>query len=123
MAETYPENIYTSCFDNSAHITSIISEGQLPSGNVYSAILTGNPDFTYRIAFSINYTIDKIRLPELIKSGSLISKDLSKWYSDKDRLIENEGKNFITSMKGISSSITDSSDLEKKIGRLSFKQP
>ena len=58
-----PKTFKLHVFDNSAHISSVVSEGQLPSGKVYSAILTGNPDFTYRIAFSVNYTIDNYQAP------------------------------------------------------------
>ena len=103
-------------FDDSVHTTSVVSEGELPSGRVYSSILAGNPDFTYRISFSVKYVIDSALLPSLLEAGDIDESSLPEWYKEKDREIENSGKNFITSMQNTSVSLTDSSELEKKLG-------
>ena len=110
-----PKTFKIYIFDDSVHTTSVVSEGELPSGKVYSSILAGNPDFAYRISFAVKYVIDSSLLPSLLETGE-IEDSLSKWYKEKDREIENTGKNFITSMQNASSSLTNSSELEKKLG-------
>ncbi len=38
-----PKTFKLYIFDDSVHTTSVVSEGKLPSGNVYSSIIAGNP--------------------------------------------------------------------------------
>ncbi len=51
-----------------------------------------------------------------MKTGEINENSLSDWYKEKDKAIESTGKNFITSMKKTSAALTDSSELEKKLG-------
>ncbi len=111
-----PKSFTLHTFDSTAHTADVVSEGNLPSGDVYSSIISGNPDFAYSISFSIKYTIDSSLLPQLLEKGGITPETLASWYEEKDRFIESTGKNFINSMKSSSASITDSSELEKKLG-------
>ncbi len=111
-----PKTFKVHIFDLSQHTASVVSEGQLPSGNLYSSILSGNPDFAYRISFSISYTVNSSRLPELFKNGSSYAENPEEWYREKDKIIESEGNKFIASLKKSSGTASDSSEIEKKLG-------
>lgn len=110
-----PKTFKVHIFDISSHSASVISEGKMPSGNVYSSIIAGRPDFSYRIAFTVTYSIKKSNLPEYFRLNIISPEDPVKWYSDKDRIIESEGKKFITSLASASSSLSASASVEKKL--------
>ena len=110
-----PRTFKIHIFDNTVHSTNIVTEGKMPSGDVYSAILPGNPDFSYRISFSVKYRINSSMLPDLLKTGNILSENLAEWYSEKDTTLESAGKNFINSLKGSTAGLSSSSELEKKL--------
>jgi hypothetical protein len=46
-------------------------EGDLPSGDLYSSVLSDNPDFSFKMEFSITYKLNQDFLPELLENGIL----------------------------------------------------
>ncbi len=101
-------------FNVSTHREEVTSEGMLPSGELYSAILTGNPDFSYKSSFTITYRINSEDLPEYFKNNSITPEDSEKWYTEKDRIIETEGKKFLNSLMGTGET-GSLSEIEKKL--------
>ena len=92
-----PTNLSYSLFDLSPRRISINSEGSLPSGDIYSIYLDGNPDFTYTFNFTIKYRINSTELPGLIKKGIIIREDIESWHNDFEKLCAVETVSYVQS--------------------------
>ncbi len=57
--------------------------GNLPSASTYSAVMPGNPDFSYRVKVSFSMQIKPDYLPELVKNMGLRPENFSQWIKDK----------------------------------------
>ncbi len=55
--------------------------GILPSGKVYGKFLPGQPDFDFKLIFSISFAIKPDKLPELVSAGSLTPQTLMQLYT------------------------------------------
>lgn len=63
------------------HTISLNYEGILPSGELYSSVLPQNPDFSYKIDFSISYLLNKDVLPKLLSEGTINADKTEDFYS------------------------------------------
>ncbi len=57
--------------------------GTLPSGETYSAVMTGNPDFSYKIRASLLVALQPDKLPALVENEGLRPETLDAWYESK----------------------------------------
>jgi len=55
--------------------------GILPSGKVYGKFLPGQPDFGFKLIYSISFAIKPDKLPELVSAGSLSPQTLTELYT------------------------------------------
>lgn len=55
--------------------------GILPSGKVYGKFLPGQPDFSFKLDYSISFSIKPDKLPELVSTGSLTPHNLMEMYA------------------------------------------
>jgi hypothetical protein len=58
-------------------------QGTLPSGDVYSAFLDGNPDFSFRLKASVLVSLNTEVLPSLVAEEGLKPETLDEWYEIK----------------------------------------
>ncbi len=75
-------------------------EGGLPSGELYSSITPQNPDFSYNWSFTISYTLDETKLPQLLKDKKIDNENLTGFYesieTEFSRIIKDSSKEFFT---------------------------
>lgn len=87
----------------------LIYQGELPSADLYSSIIPENPDFSYKMDFSVSYRIKEDSLPELIESDELNADNLKMFYDTfeteyikiiKDRCTDFFNLNYIIDSQG-----------------------
>lgn len=66
-----PTNARVIIFDLSPVTVTASSAGTLPSGDVYSKMLEGDPDFSWSVGIKITGRIDPERLPTLVRDASI----------------------------------------------------
>jgi len=83
-------------------------EGTLPSNELYSSILPQKPDFSFKMSFSVSYSIDPEKLPLLIEEGTLNSEDIESFYntieSEFIRIVKDSCTNYFNDNFTISTS-------------------
>ncbi len=57
--------------------------GELPSGSLYSSVMPGNPDFSYRVKVSFTIRLKPQYLAQLVKEKGLRPANFSQWLKDK----------------------------------------
>ena len=58
-------------------------KGTLPSGEIYSSLLTGNPDFSFKLKARLLVALNPEALPTLMKEEGLKPETLDAWYESK----------------------------------------
>ncbi len=96
-----PTNMSILIFDVVEQSAEIKSTGILPSGDIYSKALEGNPDFSYDIEIILNYTLKPETLPNLVSQKGLKPDTILAWYDDFEKNCRNEIIEYIqiTSME------------------------
>ncbi len=82
-----PTNATLYIFDDSTRRLSVQSESLLPSADLYSEFLEGEPRFTDRIDLQVSYRVSAAGLLELAPGG-LRPGGIEDWYADTDSRIE-----------------------------------
>ena len=94
-----PKNSKTYIINNSFRKRDIDIKGILPSGDVYSQILQGNPNFSYSVSIAVTYSISKDFIMEYIKgNGTNAVSDktgIDNFFAETDKSIQNLIKNYI----------------------------
>ncbi len=66
---------------------SFSKNGILPSGRVYGKFMTGEPDFSYSLSFSVSYLLKEESLPGLLQKNLIDPGSMEQFYGDtKDKL-------------------------------------
>lgn len=60
-----------------------VVQGTLPSGKIYSSLLTGNPDFSFKLRASLLVALNPEALPTLVEHEGLKPETLEAWYESK----------------------------------------
>lgn len=61
--------------------------GVLPSGRVYGKLMTGEPDFSYSLVFSVSYLLKEESLPGLLQENLIDPGSMEQFYGEtKDKL-------------------------------------
>lgn len=88
--------------------------GSLPSSDLYSSTIPGQPDFSYNMTFLITYRLREDQLPALLEQGILESNDLNSFYgyaeSEYLRIIKDGSHDFFAENLAIDN--TSYGDLE-----------
>jgi hypothetical protein len=61
--------------------------GSLPSADIYSTVIPGNPDFDYKMDLTITYSFNIETLPVLVSEKGLLPDNIEEWYSEKSDFI------------------------------------
>lgn len=93
-----PKNLTVHVFDLSPRSSVLSIKGILPSGELYGQYMEGSPDFSYELTISINYTIRKERLPELVEFAGLTQEGLGGWYDDREQEILVSANSFLQTL-------------------------
>ncbi len=106
--------------NNSPRKKDININGTLPSGNIYSQVMPGNPNFSYSISLAITYSLSKDFIIEsLNKKGNNVIPDQSgidNFFIETDRQIESILKNHIENgFLASAESNQSNTDIEKNI--------
>lgn len=72
-------------------------ESKLPSGDIYSSILTPRPDFTYKIDLKIRYRFNKDKLIEIIKKKNGEIEAIDNMYKEFEDLCTLSIPNYLQS--------------------------
>ncbi len=59
---------------------SFSKNGELPSGNVYGKFMTGEPDFSYALSFSVSYLLKEESLPGLFRENLINPESMEQFY-------------------------------------------
>lgn len=78
-----PKNAKIFIFDRTSKLFTQSFSGELPSGKIYSALIKGEPDFSYRFEFEIYLSPDLEKLPELVSEQNLTGQDSLEEYMNK----------------------------------------
>ena len=60
----------------------INEKGQLPSGNIYSKYLPGNPDFSYEFKYFLTYSIQLSNFPKMVSKFNLTPDQMPEKYKE-----------------------------------------
>jgi len=83
--------------ETSPRRTDITIKGLLPSGDIYSFEMPGNPDFTYSVSLTAIYNLDNRYILESVITGKsgISSENISALYTDADTLLNTLIKDYI----------------------------
>ncbi|MBN2652128.1 MAG: hypothetical protein JXR63_07075 [Spirochaetales bacterium] len=70
-------------------------QSQLPSGEIYSSILTSKPDFSYKVDIRIRYRLNKEMLVDLVREKNGDVAEIDKIYAEFEQIIESSIPNFL----------------------------
>ncbi|MCL2481623.1 MAG: hypothetical protein FWF38_07925, partial [Spirochaetaceae bacterium] len=93
-----PKNSKTYIINNVFRKRDITVSGILPSGNIYSQVMQGNPDFSYSVSTTVTYSISK---DLIVEKGSIELFDLNQttgidnFFIETDKSIQSLLKNYI----------------------------
>jgi len=94
-----PKNSKTYIINNVFRKRDITIRGTLPSGDVYSKALQGNPDFSYSVSTAITYSISKDFIMEYVtKNGTneiLDQTGIDNFFIETDKQIQSLLRNYI----------------------------
>ena len=92
-----PTNARILAFDLAPLKTSVSSTGTLPSGELYSGMLEGNPDFSWDIQAEVTARVKGELLPELVERLNIRDQaSLDQWAKDRvATLADSAGKSAI----------------------------
>jgi hypothetical protein len=119
-----PTNASILVFDLSPFTTSVSAEGILPSGEIYSKMLEGNPDFSWTINLKVTARVHSVVLPDLVSRLHIKNQsDLDTWTKEKiNSLVEKSGRTFISdamkSPQDYNGMNSDPAQLSEKIRQL-----
>ena len=94
-----PTNMTLYTFHLTSYRTDITIKGELPSGEAYASIITGKPDFSYAITYSLSVRIVPEKLPELVESHALRPDQLESWYRIEAAKVAQQVSNVIVRLK------------------------
>jgi len=94
-----PKNSKTYIINDVFRKRDISIRGNLPSGELYSKVLQGNPDFSYSVTASVTYSISKDFVMEYVtKNGTNAIFDqtgIDNFFIETDKKIQSILKNYI----------------------------
>ena len=94
-----PKNSNTYIINNSFRKRDITIKGLLPSGDVYSQVLQGNPNFSYSVSIAVTYSINKDFVKEYVKGkeANALSDQtgIDNFFNQTDKSIQSLIKNYI----------------------------
>jgi hypothetical protein len=67
----------------------------LPSSELYSTVIPGNPEFKYKIDISVTYLFNIETLPVLVAEQGLRPDNIEEWYKEKSEAISQYALNYI----------------------------
>lgn len=70
-------------------------KGSLPSGDLYSTVIPGNPEFNYNLDLNITYSLNIETLPTLVSEDGLKPDNIEEWYGKKSEIISQYVINYI----------------------------
>jgi hypothetical protein len=92
-----PKNSETYIISNSTRKRDIVVNDVLPSGDLYSQILQGRPDFSYSISIAVTYSLNKDSVMNYVitNGGAAISEGADNFFIEADKKIQSLIKNYI----------------------------
>jgi len=95
-----PKNSTTYIIDNALRQRNIVINGILPSGNLYTQVMHGNPDFSYSVSVAATYSINKdFILEHFIENRNISTFDaaagIDDFFIETDKQIKNLLRNHI----------------------------
>lgn len=76
-----PTNFKLYAYQLQTRDSTLQASGTLPSGDVYSQYLPGNPSFSYSLDVSVSYRLKPEALPQLTRDGLLTPNTLDVYYN------------------------------------------
>ncbi|WP_455382410.1 hypothetical protein [Salinispira pacifica] len=121
-----PTNFKLYIYDLSTRKATLQASGTLPSGDVYTQYMPGNPSFSYRITVDVSYRLNPDALPQLTRDGLLSPDGLDNYYSSFESGLLNTLEQMIPALvnqKAGSGSFTPASLEPELISKLSSQYP
>lgn len=75
-----PTNVTLLLFPVTRQQSDLTLSGSLPSASLYSEYIAGHPDFSYRLSFTVIYSLRPQALPHLVVHDHLKPSGLDAWY-------------------------------------------
>ena len=94
-----PTNTTLFSFTLEPHSTSVTTAGVLPSGDVYSSVMPGKPDFSYEVTFTLSFRAKPEALPELVSEQHLRPDTLKQWHEDQAAILAHEAVNIMSGLR------------------------
>jgi len=70
---------------------------KLPSGDLYSSVMDGSPDFSLSAKFAISYKVKEDSLYGMITGGEIGENGLAQFYADVDARVKSAASNLMAS--------------------------
>lgn len=90
-----PTNADIMIFKLEPRETRLEVSGELPSAELYSGALEGNPDFSYSLSFSLRYRLKPEKLRQEVEENHLRGDNLDGYYARREEEIKNLAAEFI----------------------------
>ena len=101
-----PKNVVIHKFDHGIFHSSQNLKGTLPSAEIYTSLIRGNPDFSYSFDFDISLLVTPENTVQLLKNGTINSNEGLKTYLEESAekiafelsktIIEQNAENLVT---------------------------
>jgi hypothetical protein len=85
-----PTNLKLYVFSAKPHTVNTETSGSLPSAELYSRQIEGNPDFSYRLSLSVTFAVNPDALPRLVQEDGLEPDTLETWYEQFGTELQNQ---------------------------------
>lgn len=74
-----PDNLNLYLYPDKTYTAEVVSEGSLPSADVYNLFLDGRPEFNYILRFSLNYRVRDDYFVILARDKNVLPEGLDAW--------------------------------------------
>jgi hypothetical protein len=91
-----PTNFTMHRFTIEPQTIEVSQQGTLPSGEVYAGALEENPDFSYRLEFTLSFELRPEQLPALVEEDALTPENLDQWYEGRSQAILSVISSFVS---------------------------